>query len=317
MSVGKKISRVYRQLLESGGPCLTVIGAIPIHALIAQELGADCYMVSCTDTALYLLGSPDARLLTMSELVENVQRTCDAVDLPVMVDCDTGFGDRVNVRRTAEAVIKAGAAGLFLEDQVNARGGDSERERLPLDEALGKYRAALDARNELDWDLVIMARTSAGGRLDETIHRCKAYKDSGVSGVWLEDLESREEVRQARASIGAPLLVSTGIISPPVSDEEVRNLDVIDAGIEVSRVGMIAFWDLLLSIKERGLDAWNEFMKLRQDHPLAGFGEFELLGFPKMRAWEEKYLSPDQMKKYEMSLGLYEPGRESRVKKAR
>ncbi|MBI4524910.1 MAG: isocitrate lyase/PEP mutase family protein [Deltaproteobacteria bacterium] len=315
--MGNKICGVYRKLLESGGPRFTVIGALPIHALIAQESGADSFILSCADTALYLLGSPDARLVTMNELVENAQRTCDATDLPVIVDCGTGFGERVNVRRTAEALIRAGAAGLFLGDQVNARGSESERETLPLDEAIGKYRAAIDACNKIDSDFVIMARRAAGGRLDETTDRCKAYKDSGVSAVWLEDLESREDVRQARLSIGSPLLVSTGGISPPLSDEDLRDLDVIDAGIEVSQVGMIAVWELLLSIKERGLDAWSEFIQLKEDHPLAGFGEFELLGFPKIREWEEKYLSPDQMRKYERSLGLYEPGRESRVNKVR
>ncbi|KKW32528.1 MAG: PEP phosphonomutase-like protein enzyme [Candidatus Uhrbacteria bacterium GW2011_GWA2_52_8d] len=316
MLLGKKKSTIYRELLECGGPSFAVVGSLPIHALLAQKAGADCFVISCIDTALYLLGLPDARLVTMSEVVENAQRVCDAVSLPVIVDCGTGFGDGVNVRRTVEAVIRAGAAGLFIEDQVAPKrcGFVKGKEILPLDEALGKYRAAIDARDELDPDVIIMARTDADGNLEESIRRGKAYKEAGVAGVWLEGLGSREEVRQARAVIGTPLFLSADSLSPPLSDEEMKELGVLDLGIDVNRVGMIGVWDLLASIKERGLDAWDEFIKLSQNHPLGGFGEFDLLGFPKVREWEERYLSPDHMKKYETSLGLYEPGRGSRVK---
>ena len=73
------------------------------------------------------------------------------------------------------------------------------------------------------------------------------------------------------------------------------------------KAGLIAMWDLLADMKQRGLDPWNEWCEKTRDHPLGGYGMFDLTGFPKVVEWEKKYLSPEQLAKYEKSLGLYDP----------
>ena len=294
MLLGKKKSTIYRELLECGGPSFAVVGSLPIHALLAQKAGADCFVISCIDTALYLLGLPDARLVTMSEVVENAQRVCDAVSLPVIVDCGTGFGDGVNVRRTVEAVIRAGAAGLFIEDQVAPKrcGFVKGKEILPLDEALGKYRAAIDARNELDPDVIIMARTDArgavGGGLDECVARLRAYKRVGVDVLYAEALQSMDEVRAVRAEVEGPLFVTTRAIQPPPALHELQDAGICMAIVHPARAGSIAIWDLLHIAKEKGRSAALAHTAKSNNHPLSGLGVFTLLGLPRVQEWEEK-----------------------------
>jgi 2-methylisocitrate lyase-like PEP mutase family enzyme len=250
----------------------------------------------------------------MTELVENVDRICRAVDLPVMVDCDTGFGNAINVRRTVEAVIRAGAAGLFIEDQVAPKrcGFVKGKELIPIEEAVGKYRAALDVRDELDLDFIIMARTDArgavGGSLEEVIRRGKAYLEAGVDVLYVEALQSREEIKKVRKTFKNNYLrITSRSIEPPLTQQEMQRLRLIGPSCHIANIGSVAMYDSLLDIKQRGLDALNDFNSKFKDHPLGGFGVFDVAGFPKVVEWERKYLSPEKLEKYEQTLGQYDP----------
>ena len=268
--------------------------ACALHAKIAERLGFKALGISGANTSGHILGIPDAGLITLTEVADNARRICSAVNIPVMVDCDTGFGNAINVRRTVEAVIRAGAAGLFIEDQVAPKrcGFVKGKEILPLDEALGKYRAAIDARNELDPDVIIMARTDArgavGGGLDECVARLRAYKRVGVDVLYAEALQSMDEVRAVRAEVEGPLFVTTRAIQPPPALHELQDAGICMAIVHPARAGSIAIWDLLHIAKEKGRSAALAHTAKSNNHPLSGLGVFTLLGLPRVQEWEEK-----------------------------
>jgi len=315
MEKEKKSTRL-RKLLNSGELVRPILGGTAHHAQLAEMTGFKMFGVSGSHTASQILGLPDAGLLTQTELVENVQRIARAVDIPVLVDCDTGFGNAINVRRTTELIIRAGAAGMFLEDQVSPKrcGFVKGKELIPIEEAVGKYRAAIDTRNEMDPDFVVMARTDArgavGGSVAEVIRRGVAYRDAGVDILYAEALQSREEIRAVREGIGPDLLfrATTQAIQPPVTDQEMIDLGLCMAGsVHISRIGMVAMHDFLVDYQKRGMDAFNEFMTNTADHPLGLFGIFDLVGFPQVLEWEKKYLPAEQLEKYENTIGMYDP----------
>src|SRR4051812_9637716 len=196
----KKKTTILRELIEDEKILLRPGVAVALHARLAQEAGFKAVGISGANAAAYLLGLPDAGLITMTEMAENARRVASAVDIPVMVDCDTGYGNAINVRRTVAEMIRAGTAGLFIEDQVAPKrcGSYVGKQLISIEEAVGKYRAAIDVRNELDPDYVIMARTdgrnAVGGSLEEAIKRAKAYKKAGVDVIYIEALRSVEEL---------------------------------------------------------------------------------------------------------------------------
>ena len=310
----KKKSRVLRELIEDKKILLRPGVAVALHAKLAEAAGFKAVGVSGANTAAYLFGLPDAGLLTMTEMCENAQRVASAVDIPVMVDCDTGYGNAINVRRTVESMIRAGTAGLFIEDQDAPKrcGSFKGKQLISVEEAVGKYRAALDVRNELDPDYVIMARTDArnavGGSLEEAIGRAKAYKKAGVDVIYIEAIQSMEEMRIARAEIEGPMACHCRSITPQPTLEQLQELGMgMTVGIQFFKSGILAYWDFLMEMKEHGLDPWVEFSEEMKDHPVGGFNITDLLGFPKIREWEDKYLPPEELSKYEQSFGLYDP----------
>ena len=309
----KKSTRL-RKLLKSGDLVFTIQVGTAHQAQLAEKAGFELVGISGSSTSVQIFGLPDAGFVTMTELVENVERICGAVTIPVTVDCDTGFGNAINVRRTVESVIRAGAAGLFIEDQVAPKrcGFVKGKEVVSLEEAVGKFRAAVDVRNELDPDFIIMARTdvrgAAGGSVDEVIRRGRAYLDVGVDIFYAEALQSRDEIRQVRKALKDCLLrVTTNAIKPPLTQEEYKELGLCLPSTHVSNVGTIAMYDFLLDFKKRGIAAHEEFKRKTKDHPLGDFGIFDLTGFPKVAEWETKYLSAEKLKQYDSSLGIYDP----------
>jgi 2-methylisocitrate lyase-like PEP mutase family enzyme len=310
----EKKSTVLRELLKKKEFFINILVGTAHEAQLAQKVGFKVLSVSGAYTSTTILGLPDAGLITLTELVENVERICSAVDLPVFVDCDTGFGNAINVMRTVASVIRAGASGLFIEDQVAPKrcGFVKGKELIPLEEAVGKYRAAIDVKNELDPDFVIMARTDArgavGGSLEEVIRRGEAYLGAGVDIFFAEALQSRDEIRQVRKALKDCLLFCTPFaIKPPITQKEMDELGLCMGICLISQIASIAMYDFLMELKERGLDAYIDFIEKYQGHPLGGFGIFDLAGFPKVAELEKKYLPPEKMGKYHNSIGLYDP----------
>lgn len=312
--MGEKAKRL-RELLTNKDELLIMVVVGTAHeAQLAEKVGFKALGISGSNTSSQILGLPDAGLITLTELVENTERICRAVSLPVRVDCDTGFGNAINVHRTVESIIRAGAACLFMEDQVAPKrcGFVKGKQVVSLEEAVGKYRAAVDVRNELDPDFIIMARCDARGAvdggLDEVIRRGKAYIAAGADIFYPEALQSRDEIRRVRDALKDCLLyASTQAIQPPLTEEEYKELGLCMTISHVSRVGSVAMYDYLVELKERGICVHEEFMERTKRHPLGGFGKFDLAGFPKVLEWEKKYLPQEKLDKYDSTIGLYDP----------
>jgi len=310
-----KPSTHLKHLLRKGPlPVVGIWGGTAHHAQLAEATGFAYFGISGSNTSSHLLGLPDSGFITMSELVENTRRICQAVSIPVVVDCDTGFGNAINTIRTVNEVIRAGAASLFIEDQVAPKrcGFVKGKELITIEEAVGKYRAACDVRDDLDPDFVIQARTDArgavGGGMDEVMRRCEAYLKAGVDLIYVEALQSREEIRAVREAFPDALLkVTPYAINPPVTTEEMKELGVCTVGVHITKIGAVLMYDFLKDYATRGSDAYNEFAETYKNHPLGGFGVFDLTGFPKVSELEEKYLSPEKLARYDQSLGVYDP----------
>src|SRR6202047_3262884 len=162
----------------SGTTCVrpgSVYDAISIR--IAEHLGFEVGMFGGSVASLAVLGDPDITLITLSELAEQMRRMSRAASLPVVVDADHGYGNALNVRRTVEELETAGAAGLTIEDTLLPQAfGQAKTQLIPLEEGVGKMKAALDGRG--DPTLVIVARTGATSisGLEDAIGRAPAYE---------------------------------------------------------------------------------------------------------------------------------------------
>ena len=175
-----------------------------LTARIAARIGFDIVFISGYSVSAVRLGEPDFGFLTQSEMAETARSVCRVSDAPVIVDADTGYGNAVNVIRTVRDFQDAGAAGVFLEDQVWPKkcGHFAGKQVDPDQEHVAKIRAASDARGERD--LFIVARTDARQPLgvEAAIERCLAYKEAGADALFVEAPESHGRARADRR--GAP-----------------------------------------------------------------------------------------------------------------
>ena len=320
----EKTSTVLRRLLNEPGCLRVMFGGNAHHAQLAEYTGFKAFGISGSKVSSWVYGLPDAGFVTQTEIVEATRNICNAVKIPVLVDADTGHGNAIGARRTVELLIKAGAAGCFIEDQKAPKrcGFVKGKQLISMEEAAGKYRAVCDVRDELDPDFVIMARTDArgavGGSLEEVIRRGKAYAAAGVDVIYAEALQSREELAAMKAAFPNTLFRSTeGAIKPPLSAKEKDESGMCMTSIHFTAIGTVAMYDFLVDFAKRGEDAMNEFNARTKDHPLGGLGVFDLTGFPKVLEQEEKYLPAEELEKYKAdSLGTYDPrtGRKGQIK---
>jgi len=191
----EKAKLIRRYLTEKGQ--LIMPGVYDaISAKIAARAGFEVIFITGYSLSATLLGEPDFGLLTQTEVVNAAQRVCSVVETPVIVDADTGYGNAINVIRTVEDLLRAGAAGMFLEDQVWPKrcGHMKGKQVIPLDEHLKKLRAAVEARK--DSDFFIVGRTDARQALglSEAITRGLAFKEAGADAVFIEAPESKDEM---------------------------------------------------------------------------------------------------------------------------
>ncbi len=201
----------------------------------------DAYLARCVERAgfeaIYMtgagvsqsrLGVPDLGLLSFTEMLDQAGRIADAVDLPLIADADTGYGNAMNVARTIRAYERAGVSACHIEDQQMPKrcGHFDEKRVVPLKEMTSKLQAALDART--DPDFVIIARTDARTveGLEAALERANAYVDTGADMVFVESPLSEEELGVIGQTVKAPLLanmVESGK-TPVLPAERLQNL---------------------------------------------------------------------------------------------
>ena len=171
----------------------------PLSALIAKKAGFDLVFVSGYGVSAAYLGLPDLGYLNQTDISSVAQRICSTIDLPVIVDADTGYGNEMNVKQTVTKLINAGAKGCFLEDQSWPKrcGHMSGKEVIPRDEFANKLAAAVAAKANQDFFIVARTDAIATDGVDEAIVRMKLAEQAGVDGFFIEappDLATMQRV---------------------------------------------------------------------------------------------------------------------------
>jgi 2-methylisocitrate lyase-like PEP mutase family enzyme len=200
-----------------------------LSARLAEAGGADVLYMTGFGVAAARLGRPDVGLLTMTEMAQQAAAIANAVDVPLIADADTGYGNPINVIRTIQTYEQAGVAGIQLEDQTWPKkcGHMADKSVIAAEEMARKIEAAVEARENPD--TVIIARTDAIAPIgyDEAIRRARMYRDAGADVLFVEALRSEEQMRQARADLnGVDLLFNwvEGGKSPTPSTQELEEL---------------------------------------------------------------------------------------------
>jgi methylisocitrate lyase len=203
-------AQLIRQALKEQGQLIMPGVYDALSAKIADGSGFEVIFITGYSLSATLLGEPDFGLLTQSEVVAAAQRICSVVKVPVIVDADTGYGNAINVMRTVQELIRAGAGGMFLEDQVWPKrcGHMKGKQVIPLDEHVKKITAAIEAKGQDDF--FIVARTDARQALglDEAIKRGHAFKAAGADAVFIEAPQSKEEMKEISRQVPGPLVAN-------------------------------------------------------------------------------------------------------------
>jgi len=317
---GKASSELRRMLRDESLPLLAIGGGTSHHAQLAEATGFKLFGLSGSQASAHIMGMPDSGIMTLTEVVENARRICQAVSIPVIADGETGFGNVLNATRTASDLINAGVAGFFIEDQVFPKrcGFTKGVEVVAAEEAAGKLRAAKAVRDELDPDVVLIARTDArsavGGGMDEVLRRCEIYLNAGVDMLLITALQNREEIRKVRERFpDASIELNISGINPPLTMEEFRQFKICIMTMPISKVAQIMMYDFLHAYRDRGLEVFNEFTEKNKRHPFGIFGFLELTGFPRLLEIEKQFLSSEQIAKYDQSIGIYDPRAEGKL----
>ncbi len=265
--------REFRELLD-GEPYVFAPGLYhALDARLAEMAGHDTVYMSGYSTVLGQFGFPDLEMVTMTEMVENAKRIVEATTLPVVADCDTGYGGVHNVRRAVREYEKAGVAAVHIEDQTTPKrcGHIAGKQIVDRETARSRFEAAVDARQSED--TVIIARTdaygSANGDWEEHLERGRIYADAGVDLVWPEmpdpsredAVEYAETIHETHPDLDLAFNYSSsfewGAEDDPLTFEELGELGYSYQFITLYALhsGAHAAYEDLSAVAERGAEA--------------------------------------------------------------
>jgi len=285
----KRAARL-RALLGSGR-LVSAPGAYDaLSARLIAQAGFDAVYMTGYGASASAIGAPDVGLLSMSEMARRASDIADAVDLPVIADGDTGFGNPVNVRRTVREYEKAGVCGIQLEDQVAPKrcGHMLGREVVPAADMVQKIKAATDARE--DRDFVIVARTDARTKhgLAEALQRGQAYREAGADAIFIESPESIEELRMVAEAFPATPTVANMVEGGRTPLLDAAELEALGFALAIYPVGP-------LFAAARAMTAYLSDLRGGAAHRSAAIGmtnfeEFNrLIGLPEYLDMQNRY----------------------------
>jgi len=223
-----RATKKFRQLLNEPG-IITAPGAYDcLTAAIIERTGFPAVYMTGAGTSVARIGYPDLALATATEMLANAAYIAGAVEIPVIADADTGYGGTMNVRRTIREYERTGVAAVHIEDQqFPKRCGHLEDKRVvPIDEMVQKIRAAVDARTDDDFTIIVRTDALAVTGWDDTMRRCDAFTEAGADALFVEAIRSAEEAAEVVARTSVPLLynfVETGK-SPLLNVSELERL---------------------------------------------------------------------------------------------
>lgn len=261
-----------------------------LTARLVERAGFPAALVSGAAVSASLLGRPDLGFLSMAESLTQTRNIVMATGIPIIADCDTGYGGAVTVTRTIAEFEAAGAAGVFFEDQITPKrcGHFEGKGVVDASEMVQKIRAAVDARS--DDDFVIIARTDARATagLDEAIARMEAYARAGADLVFVEAPESEEELAIIGQRAPVPLMVNLveGGRTPllPVARLRELNFQLITYSGSLQKVAIRAIEDALAYMAENG-----DVEGLYPDRMVSLGQRSEILDLPRYQELEDRY----------------------------
>jgi 2-methylisocitrate lyase-like PEP mutase family enzyme len=217
-----------RPLVDSGRTLVLPGAANALTARIVEDIGFEAVYVTGAGLTNTLLGSPDIGLLSLPELVSQVIAIRNAVDIPIVVDADTGFGNAVNVWNAVRLLESAGGNAVQLEDQTFPKrcGHFSGTEVIDCDEMVQKVRAAVEARSTTEFLIIARTDARASHGLDEACKRANAYRDAGADVAFVEGPRTEEEIIQIAETVDGPKILNLveGGLTPPIALQRIEEL---------------------------------------------------------------------------------------------
>jgi 2-methylisocitrate lyase-like PEP mutase family enzyme len=260
-----------------------------ISAMLAERVGFDAVYASGFWLTASYLGIPDAGIATYTDMLARVAKVVEKSSAPVIADADTGFGGLLNVQHTVRGYERAGVSAIQIEDQEFPKkcGHTPYRRVVPLEDMVAKVKVAVDSRQ--DRNFLVIARTDArtGLGLEEAIRRGQAYAAAGADLVFVESLQSEDEMRRACAEIRAPLMATMSDGGKPP----------LRPARELAALGYrLAIWPAMAALSasaamERAMqNLKTEGTSISPAVPLFGFDDFcRMVGFDEVWAFEEKW----------------------------
>jgi 2-methylisocitrate lyase-like PEP mutase family enzyme len=289
--VSREINKNFAARLEKRDALLMPGVANALAARVVEDLGFEAIYLSWRRPHQHLLGLPDLGFVSLTEIAQHTAAIRDSVELPIVVDADTGFGNALNVRHTIRTLERAGASAVQLEDQLSPKrcGHFSGKDVVSADEMLGKIKAAVDARH--DENLLIMARTDARASLgfQAAIDRAAAFIEAGADITFVEAPESIEEICAIPRSLAAPQLVNmvVGGRTPILDFAELR-----DTGFALVLYANAALQGAVYGM-QMALGQLKETGRLDESAPVASFKERQrLVRKPLYDELEKRYAGP-------------------------
>jgi carboxyvinyl-carboxyphosphonate phosphorylmutase len=276
-----------RELLAGDDPIVAPGAYDALSARLIEEAGFPAVYMTGFGVTGSLLGRPDVGLTTMTEMVQAAARIRAAVDIPVIADADTGYGNALNVIRTVREYEAVGVAGIHLEDQVAPKrcGHLEGKQVVPADAMVDRVRAAVAARRNPDFLLIARTDARAVEGLDAAIDRARRYRDAGADMLFVEALQEDAEIeRVATTFAGVPLLFNwaEGGKTPPTSQARLRELgfQLVICPISALLAATRAVRDVLARIAADGtpINAVADLPAMHDFTDLVGLPEVDEIG---------------------------------------
>jgi carboxyvinyl-carboxyphosphonate phosphorylmutase len=286
----KKPSASLREQLEDKNKIIVLPGVFDaLSAKIAEHVGFEAMFQTGYGSAASLLGMPDFGLLNSGETVDNAMRIIRAVNVPVLVDADTGYGNPLNVWRLVRDLESLGAAGIFLEDQVWPKrcGHMAGKDVIAKEEYMPKLKAALEARHSKDF--IIVARTDARAPigLEEAIERGKAYRKAGADVIFVEAPRSVEELKTVANEIDAPLVANM------IEDGVTPNLsatELVKIGYRIAVFPLSAIYSATFAMRQVLTELKNSGTTKQSRNLMVTFKDFnQFMDLDHFRDLEKRY----------------------------
>ena len=273
-----------------------------LSAKVIEACGFEAIQISGYGLAASLLGKPDVGLVQMKDILDLTWNIVQATSIPVMADVDTGGGNAVNAAWITERLIAMGVAGMNLEDQVFPKrcGHMAGKEVITAEEMAGKIQACSDARNRLDKDFVINARTDSFSvlGLDEAVRRCNLYLESGADLAFIDGIKTKADIQRAIERMEGPLSVNLMDAISGMKTELIPVPELARMG-----VGRVSIPVASIMVAHKALSSFFTALKQSPSGVLAGqtrwvssFEQFtDFLGLKSYRALEDRYLPKERI----------------------